>query len=137
MKPQIMVVPSSVSGLYDGIATGKVYPIESFTAYATPPTDIKTTSDFPSPLSCKDYAKNGSTGVDFRPCTSGPDPTLISEQIDLNTDYWRVCLAIVTEQGDLFESPNWEKESGAVVAITRCVPPNEPVGSGFDVFESF
>lgn len=56
---------------------------------------------------------------------------------DNSTKYWRVCLVVMTEKGQAYDSTinvgeAWGEMIGQVVAITRCVPNNgleTPVGS--------
>lgn len=135
MEPQIIVSPVSVSGLYYGMngpssTSGDVFPINSFTAYATGPA-----------------VWNKAQGSRVPNCTStGPDPNCEKEPgvplPDGNIKYWRVCLEIVTEQGKLTDrntssAVNWQKESGTVMVVTRCVPPNEPKGSNENVFQPY
>lgn len=125
MTPQIMVVPVSVSGLNDssGSTTSmNVYPISSFTAYARgngdPPTDK-------SPPSCD----NSTINLD---CSA-------SAVNDANAAaYWRVCLQVVTEKGDVqvpTRSDTWGQYV-TLMAVTRCAPNNEAAGSTFDAFNS-
>lgn len=120
MIPQIMVVPVQVSGLNDPI-TGpnpNVYPISSFTAYATgnanPPTST-------SPPLC-----TGQTALSMA-CT--PEANVSA--------YWRVCMQIVTEKGDVATTNPGMDYWGhyvTMLAITRCAVNNEPAGSTFSVY---
>lgn len=121
MTPEVMVVPVSVSGINDPNNTS-VYPISSFTAYAT--SNNGTLDD--TPLSCN--------------VQGGPAPTPTSCTIGQGTEapskqYWRACLQIVTDRGDVSETNNTQwGENVTLMAITRCSIANEPSGSGFDVF---
>lgn len=119
MKRQIMVIPVSVSGLNDP-GNVNVYPISSFTAYAVP-TDPKPANSNSIP-EC-------ANGNNYRNCDGGASlPTL-------SGDYWRVCLSVVTQEGDVASmNPNFAKDV-TLLAITRCAPANEPVGSDFSVFD--
>lgn len=135
MTPQIMVVPVAVSGSNDSQSTN-VYPISSFTAYAT----VTSTGANATPPACSSGSDttcysgvSGSTGT---PITTGK--------------YWRVCLQVVTERGTV----SWQTGSAAtmtqpastvttannwgstatLMAITRCAITNEPSGSSFEVY---
>ncbi len=122
MEPSIMVVPVAVSGNYAGGPT--VYPISSFMARAVGDASGNPTAVSPGPQMCSDKTKSS-------PCDGGTSPLPAGL-------YWRVCLQIVTERGTIGEAGStWQPESGIVMAITRCVPANEPAGSPFSVFESF
>lgn len=154
MSPDIMVIPVSVSGLND---EGKknVYPISSFTGYAygewssiyPKTTPVKPTDGAPalcnSPYDQPTPCEAGNEGY-VDPITR----TIVIPKgtIDNDTAYWRVCLNIITEKGDV-NNPNpddlppqkkhWEwGGSVSVLAITRCVPKNEPSGSNFKVWKS-
>lgn len=124
MIPTILVSPVSVSGLSD-TNNQSTYPISSFTAYAT--TDNGDLND--TPLSCTNLN------------AGSPSPT----ECDLsggvkspNNKYWRVCLQVMTERGDITStntSPDWGKYV-SLLAITRCSIADEPSGSGFNVFSN-
>lgn len=127
MKPAIMVVPVSVSGNYYGGTN--VYPLSSFTAYAVgnlnslndpTTTPAKCTPTPPTQTAICDKANAGDALL-----TTGT--------------FWRVCLNVVTEKGTISSTPPsvWQYTSGTIMAITRCVPYNEPAGSGFNVFQSY
>jgi prepilin-type N-terminal cleavage/methylation domain-containing protein len=117
MSPQIFVVPVSVSGLNDtnsgSPANQNVYPISSFTAYATSPAT--------NPNAC-----TGGTQVSCSPINPVAGAT-----------YWRVCLQVVTEKGTVSSntSANWGQYV-TLMAITRCAISNEPSGSGFTVYSN-
>lgn len=117
MAPAIMVVPVSVSGVLD--SNSRVYPLSSFTAFATP---IGTNP--PGPPACFSSA--------LTPCdmTKGGIPSP-------NGQYWRVCLQVITSDGEVtsFSNPDWGSEA-TIMAITRCVPNQEPFGTSFDVWSS-
>jgi prepilin-type N-terminal cleavage/methylation domain-containing protein len=119
MAPEIIVAPTQVNGMNNGLVGGsaEVFPISSFTATAKGPIS-------PNPEVCtdtrrEDCSANLGTGI--------PSP---------NGNYWRVCLIIETTQGKL-QGSGWQKESGSVMAMTRCVPTGEPAGSDFDVFQNY
>lgn len=122
MTPSIMVVPVSVSGLNDP-SNDQVYPISSFTAYARD--DDGKLDD--TPYSC-DNLSSGSPG---------PKECEIGEGVESpNEKYWRVCLQVVTDRGDITSSntsDNWGKFV-TLMAITRCSVKDEPSGSGLDIF---
>ena len=123
--PQIMVAPASVSGFgtsataptadaFTGTppnATPNVYPISSFTAYATGPDA--------APPSCDNYV----------PACGGTPSGL----------YWRVCAKIVTEKGTsnltlLLSASNKLADGITLIAFTRCAITGEPAGSTYKVF---
>src|SRR5579883_142971 len=136
MTPQIMVVPDSVSGVYDAPTgsncsstnlsgcTANVYPISSFTAYATQPS---TTTGAVGPVSC-----DGKQPVES--CSSDSTGNVINDPVFTNL-YWRVCLGVVTEKGTITPANNQQGQlQGTIMAITRCAPKNEKTGSGFTVW---
>lgn len=120
LTPQVMVVPVSVSGVNDEANPTNVYPISSFTAYAKGNTPLDA-----SPPECKDGGPPA-TGLD---CTAGPSigPT--------TTAYWRACLQVITERGNVAvdRTSRWG-DAVTLMAITRCAVSNEPAGSTFDVY---
>lgn len=142
MKPSIMVVPVSVSGVNDTptgcTGTGKtddltgctanIYPISSFTAFAK---GKGTTSDPDDPSTLQDC----STGLAFD-CKSSYSGLPTDEPA--GTKYWRACLTVVTEKGIVPSSDYPQgKMKGAILAITRCVPNNgseTPRGTDFSIF---
>lgn len=118
MVPQIMVVPVSVSGVnYTGALASNVYPISSFTAYATDNNSL-------SPPAC--------TGGSFLACPASPPNTGV-------TQYWRVCLQVVTENGNVATTNTGTGANAwgryvTMLALTRCASVAEPDGGGFSVF---
>lgn len=120
MTPTIVVSPVSVSGMNDN--NNNVYPITSFTAYAMGTTSAG--SPGAAPLNC-----NGTSTVT---CS-----------LSASSTYWRVCLRIVTQKGMVTGggNPSWAQTAGVILALTRCMPANEPStpeisGSSFTVFTS-
>jgi len=126
MKPQIMVVPVSVSGINDADDPSKVYPISSFTAYATDldkggkPDLCKDSDDVYKDKDCEDseQGKNKSSN-----------------------GYWRVCLQVYTQEGEVAKT--WDKDGKddwgqyvTLMAVTRCAIEDEPSGSGFTVYSN-
>lgn len=138
MTPSIFVAPVSVSG-NDG-STGSqtaVFPVSSFTAFVvpqgsiTPPGPGAPVNPANMPV-CTSVLSSGSPTI--QPCSAGS-----AGAIDPNGLYWRVCLDVVTENTRISyaNNPNWNANSGSVMAVTRCVPSvptAEPSGSSFDVF---
>lgn len=119
MTPQIMVVPVSVSGVYDANTPTptNVYPISSFTAYATPPA-----------------ANPG-------PCEDGGEAVACQPQGGAANTYWRVCLQVITEKGDVAKANTATGKSAwgqyaTMAAFTRCQVTGEPVGSPMSVFSN-
>ena len=125
MVQSIVVAPVSVSGMYDNNSTN-VYPISSFTAYAIG-TSLSATNSPPgaSPYNCE--------GTATQSCG-----------LTANGTYWRVCLRIVTQKGLVSRGNgnlNWAQNAGIILALTRCMPPNEPTlpevsGDAFTVFRN-
>lgn len=117
MTPQIMVVPVSVSGLNDtdqpSPAKSNVYPISSFTAYAT------------------------SAATNPNACTGGTQVACTPINPVAGATYWRVCLQVVTEKGTVSSSAGsaWGQYV-TLMAITRCAITNEPSGSGFSIYSN-
>lgn len=116
MVPQIMVVPVSVSGVNDA-GSSNVYPISSFTAYAMDNNSL-------SPPAC--------SGGTFIACPVAAPNTGV-------TQYWRVCLQVVTESGNVASTNTGTGASAwgqyvTLLALTRCASTTEPDGGGFSVF---
>jgi prepilin-type N-terminal cleavage/methylation domain-containing protein len=111
MTPQVMIAPVSVSGVNDASNPSETYSINSFTAYASGP-----------PAANPDACKNG-TQV---PCTSVSGGAA--------TSYWRACLQVVTEKGDVAITNTgtgnnaWGKNV-TLLGMTRCAVTGEPEGS--------
>ena len=112
MEPKVIVTPVSVSGLNDPSPSTNVYPISSFSSYAT-----ALTADSGSPPACEN-------------ATNSPAcPT-----VNTGASYWRVCLQVISEYGDVSKTnPGWG-EHVTVAAFTRCAPTNEVSGSDFSVY---
>jgi hypothetical protein len=130
MVPTILVVPVSVSGLSGG--PNDVYPISSFTAYARGVDSSGTPGE--SPYAC--YTDSAGpclqtlNGGGSQALNGGGSTPLPSGK------YWRVCLRIVTGNGIVQSNL---LNAGVVMAITRCMPAEEPnipsvSGSDFTVF---
>jgi len=127
MTPQVMVVPVSVSGVNTTNQT-QAYPINSFTGYAT--TDAGNVLDN-TPLSCK--IAGGPAQV-ATACGIGGSGVPSS-----TNQYWRVCLQVVTEQGDVSQTNTGTGTSAwggnvTLMAITRCAINNEASGSDFSIY---
>ena len=120
MTPQIMVVPVQVSGVNDA-NTNNVYPISSFTAYARGNTPLDT-----APPNC-DNSTSYNTSDDCTQEISGQAAKA----------YWRVCLQVVTEKGDVqtTRSDPWGNNA-TLMAVTRCAVTNESAGSTFQVYSN-
>jgi len=165
MSPSIFVVPASVAGVsdkptcagpntspYDPVrdnCTANVYPLASFTAFARGGLDSSGVDSGGGPVGPGTNATNPPTGggnnqpydcnvtgsLTTASCwqTYTP-PTNIPQD---GTLYWRVCLAVVTQKGQVApqkatDYTQWGKMMGQVLAITRCVPNNgseSPSGS--------
>ena len=117
MKAEIIVVPVSVSGLndVDTSTPGNIYPISSFSAYAT---------------------GNG-TGANPPACSAGAEQ-VACDPVGTATNYWRACLEVVTEKGLVKSDPGntaWGQYV-TLLAVTRCAITNEPSGSPFTVYSN-
>lgn len=127
MKPQIIVAPTSVSG-FTGLTGGptgsanykQTVPITSITAYAKGGTDKTPPGCLPDWVpappanpNCADPANN-----------DGP----VAEK------YWRACVQIMTDRGEVSINNQWAGKFLSVMAITRCAVENEPAGTKFNVF---
>lgn len=122
MVPTISVSPASVSGMNDG--STDVYPISSFTAYATGPTSYVNGAGAGGPPACS--SDNSNNTACYLSATGGT--TVPSGR------YWRVCLQVVTEKGAV----KWSTGTGqyaTVTALTRCSVPTENAGSSMGVFQ--
>lgn len=113
MTPQVYVIPISISGVNDAASSTNIYPISSFTAYATGGTNN-------SPPAC-------TTGLPTTP----PCGQIVGGAPSSNR-YWRACVQIVTTKGDVrvTRADRW----GNLVklgAFTRCSIANEPSGSHY------
>jgi prepilin-type N-terminal cleavage/methylation domain-containing protein len=115
MTPQIMVVPVSVSGVNDQGNTN-AYPITSFSGYDTGNTPLDA-----NPPACLNSSPPGP------PCPSSTN----------GTSYWRVCMKVITEKGDVqtTRSDLWGVDV-TLLAITRCAVNNEPSGSDFSIYSN-
>lgn len=113
---QIFLVPVAVSGVNDDGSTN-VYPISSFTAYAS-----GEASD--SPANCIGSSITPSCG----------DASVTGTTTGL---YWRACIQIVTERGDVqvTRTDNWGNNV-TMAAFTRCQPQDEKSGSGLDLWSN-
>jgi prepilin-type N-terminal cleavage/methylation domain-containing protein len=127
MIPSIIVVPAQISGTNDP-SSSNVYPISSFTAYATAPA-----TQPQNPDNC-DRADRYVAGASAD-CTSSANSAGPAANA-----YWRVCVQVVTEKGDLRDTrasdPNPWGQDATVAAFTRCAISNESSGSTFSVFSN-
>jgi hypothetical protein len=123
MVPQVMIVPVVVSGVNDTTAgSGSVpntYPISSFGGYAMGPPSA-------NPPACDSAGPAIACGTN--PVTDLP-----------GTTYWRACIRVVTEKGDVSQTnlgsgTNAWGGSQTLMAITRCAVSNETAGSPFSVY---
>ena len=124
MSPQVFVVPVSVSGTNETNSTNSpnVYPISSFTAYAVKPPSR-------SPALC-----SGSTAV-----TPSQDCSQNAVNDQPDTQYWRVCLQVVTQKGSTAGVGTGDSSWGRFVtllAFTRCAVNTEVSGSNFNVYSN-
>jgi hypothetical protein len=122
----------SVSGLND-VGSAAVYPISSFTAYSS--------SDVPiaSPIACTG-STSGTPGSTAAPAC--PDPGAAGASA--TGTYWRACVQVVTERGDLSGTGTDAASWGQYVtlgAFTRCQLKGtgittEPEGSDESIFSN-
>lgn len=153
MTAQIFVVPASATGANDGVGNCTIdaqgnpvcqnfnaYPLSSFTAFATGPTDYVQGNPNSGPPTC-----NPDTSVPFyaRQCVADQNFSQSPYQRQAPSGrYWRACLSITTEKGlvkpTLGQFPNpgtrWGRYTGSILAIVRCQPKGENVGSDFSVW---
>lgn len=103
---QVFLTPTSVSGVNDDASTN-VYPISSFIAYAEGPSS--------SPAGCV-----GASTI--KGCSNGTE----------TGQYWRACLQIVTERGDVAvtRTDDWG-DAVSIAAFTRCTISSEPTGTDY------
>lgn len=115
-SPQIFVVPVSVSGVNDP-SSQNIYPISSFTAFATA---VSVAGGDPPACNAADAV------VPCLPISGNPPQTL---------QYWRVCMQVVTERGDVetTRTDAWGNDV-TLAAFTRCAISDEPSGSTFSVY---
>lgn len=108
MTPQVQIIPVSVSGYNDPLQN-TVYPITSFTAYARGPSTLPA-----QPPRCI----NSTTGPNCN--------TANTYNGGVATAYWRACLQIITQKGNVQSSPAADYGSKVLLmAITRCQISNE------------
>jgi prepilin-type N-terminal cleavage/methylation domain-containing protein len=121
MTPEVFLVPVSLSGVNDTGNNQKVYPISSFTAYATGP-DI-------NPTQC-----TGSSSSDTPNCASSPVSGARA------TAYWRACVQIVTTAGNVATTrgadPDLWGQTATMAAFTRCSIQGEAAGSTSSVYSN-
>lgn len=121
MTSQIYAVPAGVSGIADGGSTPNssapsVYPVSSYTAYAMPFSA--------NPANCIGTSAGANANCASSNVTGGN-----------NNNYWRVCLAVMTERGAVQQNDSTDAQNiGTILVITRCLPGNssstyEPTGS--------
>ncbi len=138
-----------------------VYPISSFTAFAVgydsggDPGDpgIPGAAWSTDAQTVYDCAIGANALQNRQPClvTQGGDSftktsgdTKASSNLTTTVNYWRVCLAVVTEKGQIIINSGsvmaeWGKMTGNVAVFTRCVPNSgneSPVGTTFNVWQS-
>jgi hypothetical protein len=125
----VFVVPVSVSGLNDSsgnpaATTTNLYPISSFTAYAT-----AISAAGQDPVACTDIS--GTTDTSGYTCGEkvGDYFPALSQQT------WRVCLQVVTQKGNVAQTntSQWGNYV-TLAAFTRCAIPGEPIGSNFNFY---
>jgi len=127
MTPEILTVPTEVAGVNDPTppTPPNVYPVSYFKAYA-----LGGANGVPVVASAVPSCPGDTTAC----VISWPSPV---------ATYWRVCMQVVTSQGDVATTntatgANAWGQFETILAITRCVPGSptttEPTGSNFGVF---
>lgn len=140
MTPEIITVPASLSGVNDmsvpqnsggsqTLGLKYLYPISSFTAYATSDNGTGTPKTT-NPPACTNSTFTTSS------CTQNVSGEPASA-------YWRVCVQIVTTKGDVSKTNTGSQDAdtawgqtATIAAFTRCVITNEPSGSNFNVYSN-
>lgn len=118
LVPQVFVVPSSISGFSDmSGSTHNIVPITSFTAYATQPAA--------NPAACKTVGT-----VTVPDCSKDPKIT------NPAASSWRACVDIQTQLSPTNITDTSWSQYVSVVAFTRCAPPAEKTGGGFNLYET-
>lgn len=149
LTPQVFVVPVSVSGVNDpnGVdiyGNPYVYPISSFTAYAVP-NGVPAAGDT-TPPACETPPRVTTNSVTYPAgddcaAKSGGGTYYLNPSDVKSNSYWRVCLQVVTEKGDVALTPGTSSSNAwgqwvTLMAFTRCAPPKEPAGSTFQVYSN-
>jgi prepilin-type N-terminal cleavage/methylation domain-containing protein len=115
MTAQVIMVPVSVSGVNDAGQTN-VYPISSFNA------GVSNATPTANPVAC-----------------AGSDETPACPVAPATVTYWRACLSVITEKGDLAKTGSGATAWGQYVtlgAFTRCAITGEPEGSDENVYSN-
>ncbi|MES2218925.1 MAG: type II secretion system protein [Pseudomonadota bacterium] len=138
MKPTIMVIPVSVTGVLTGSNTMtcssttdptsctmiETASLNSFTAFyrgTSLTNDLPVAGPAPAPLDCE-ITPVGSVASNTVPCNFG------ANAYAANTSYWRVCIAVANSNGLIYpaasdaQAYNEGRVMGSVLAITRCQP---------------
>jgi prepilin-type N-terminal cleavage/methylation domain-containing protein len=124
MIPQVQIVPVSVSGFNDP-GSDTVYPISSFTAYAKP-----YGANNVNPAGCD--RPGGATSNAPSCFTSGSYQGSAPAK-----RYWRACLQIITEKGDVQSDVAADYGSKVeLMAITRCQIQNETGTSTTSIYSN-
>lgn len=148
MTAAIYVVPAEVRGVNDAPTTCSgsqqagytctgvtAYPVNSFSAFAR-----GSVSSMSTPTTAANVSDCSLTNPQAFSCTGG-SPTTAYNNYVASTDpsnqlYWRVCLVITTEKGQVYPSGSETypyahgQMMGSVLAITRCIPSGGDVPSG-------
>ena len=130
MTPEIFLVPISVSGTNDS-GSSNVYPISSFTAYATG----SATGGY-SPPYCNTASDTGSQNCQLSTTVNGGPSTNDAAPA---SNYWRACMQLITEKGNVAVTntgtgTNSWGQNATMAAFTRCTIVNERSGSTLNVF---
>lgn len=132
MTPQVFVVPVSIKGVNNN-TTGMentVYPISSFTAYAT---DAPTTNP-KAPALC-----TGQTSIEGQAGATCNENSVAYNGARAD-GYWRACVQVITEKGDVSKTRTdtdpifYWGYAQTVAAYTRCAIKGEAAGSNFQIY---
>lgn len=130
-SPSLFVVPVQVNGVYNAPSTpSTLSPLTGYTAFARGPGTLGTLTSCDGTLTNQPCAETTTTNM---PQTDNPGgPT---------NYYYRVCLAIETDQGTVSPTNNtWGVAAGTILVITRCQPNGtfpsggEQIGTQFNVW---
>ena len=149
MRPNIFVAPVSVAGITSNPTCSdpndpstcsniQAYPLTSFVAFArgstSPSASSSATSIDPVPstgsgasINASPYDCAVSTTSQPVACNAGLPNSSLPASEPAGTKYWRVCLAVFTENGQAYPAADSNKYNtgkliGSIMAVTRCVP---------------
>lgn len=123
MQAEIIVMPVKVQGIFPQTTPTGVVPISGYTARAIPARRIEQ-GNLPA-------------------CHGGGAPCEQSSGVPMRTTgrYWRVCLSVTADEGSVLGAVRPPtiaagRETGVVLAVTRCKPATENSGTDFNVWSN-